>query len=443
MTSPVGKEPSFSDFVRRVSASGKLIVQPRMGFSDPARMRAGLAATRQAAATTVGTITLDSYTRLGNLPAVDAALAVGTELNGYPILSHRLDVSMDMLDGVLGPDFPVQVRHGSARPAHILAAVMALGLDACEGGPVSYCLPYGRTPLAESIDNWSRSCEMFSQLNETGRQAHLESFGGCMLGQLCPPSQLVAISVLEALFFRQHGLRSVSVSYAQQTNPGQDREAVFALRRLCAELLDDVDWHVVVYAYMGMYPASERGAYALLGEAARLAVETGSERLIVKTVAESSRIPTVAENVDALEYAAAMASCSQPTSQRPPADSQTYAEAAALVDAVRDLCPDLGTAFRLAFQRGYLDIPFCIHPDNAGRSRTYIDDQGRLRWAEIGNLPIARLVRPGTSRAISSASLAEALAYVRDTFDGRASAGRLPGVRSPAISAIRAGGADM
>ena len=36
-----------------------------------------------------------------------------------------------------------------------------------------------------------------------------------MLGQLCPPSQLVAISVLEALFFHRHGIRSVSVSAFQ------------------------------------------------------------------------------------------------------------------------------------------------------------------------------------------------------------------------------------
>ena len=52
-------------------------------------------------------------------------------------------------------------------------------------------------------------------------------------------SLLVAMSVLECLFFRQHGVRSVSLSYAQQTNAEQDTEAVFTLRRMAAELLPD------------------------------------------------------------------------------------------------------------------------------------------------------------------------------------------------------------
>ena len=56
----------FGEFVRRHGGSGALVVQPRMGFSDPAQMRTGLAAVKQANATTVGTITLDSYTRVGS-----------------------------------------------------------------------------------------------------------------------------------------------------------------------------------------------------------------------------------------------------------------------------------------------------------------------------------------------------------------------------------------
>ncbi|MGO4428635.1 methylaspartate mutase, partial [Streptomyces sp. MCAF7] len=57
----------FGAFVRAGAAHGRLVVQPRMGFSDPAAMRAGLAATRGAAARTVGTITVDAHTRVGRL----------------------------------------------------------------------------------------------------------------------------------------------------------------------------------------------------------------------------------------------------------------------------------------------------------------------------------------------------------------------------------------
>ena len=68
------------------------------------------------------------------------------------------------------------------------------------------------------------------------------------------------MSVLECMFFRQHGIRSVSLSYAQQTSPDQDTEAVLALRRLAAEWLPDTDWHIVIYAYMGVYPRTPAGA---------------------------------------------------------------------------------------------------------------------------------------------------------------------------------------
>ena len=79
---------SFGQFVARARSAGQLVVQARMGMSDPDQMRAGLRAVREAGALTVGTITLDSYTRLGEHDKARAALAAGTSLNGYPIVVH-------------------------------------------------------------------------------------------------------------------------------------------------------------------------------------------------------------------------------------------------------------------------------------------------------------------------------------------------------------------
>ncbi|MDX3224926.1 methylaspartate mutase [Streptomyces sp. ME19-01-6] len=413
----------FGAFVRACAAGGQLVVQPRMGFSDPATMRAGLLATRGAAARTVGTITVDAHTRVGHLDAVATALREGIDLNGYPLVSHPPATTAQVLSGIQGEDFPVQVRHGSANPVDIFRALLPVRLGATEGGPVSYCLPYGRTPLSESVRNWEVSCELFTQLRDTGMEPHLETFGGCMMGQLCPPSQLVAISVLEALFFVQHGIRSVSVSYAQQTDPTQDREAIAALRRLCGELLSANDWHVVVYTYMGVYPETLDGAYRLLGQSAELAVVGGAQRLIVKTASESRRIPTVDENVRALEYAAWAAGRVRPTrdadadDDADAADSSTYEEAAALVGAVLNLAPDVGRALLLAFEKGYLDIPYCLHPDNRGETRSFIDSDGRLRWESTGALPLGGSPRRGGSGRFTSADLLRDLSYMRRKFD--------------------------
>ncbi|NUR60834.1 MAG: methylaspartate mutase [Catenulispora sp.] len=421
----------FSDAVRRLGSGAGLVVQPRMGFEDPARMRAGLAATRAAAAATVGTLTVDSFTRLGDLESVRNALAEGTELNGYPIASHPAETTRAILDGLASDDFPVQVRHGSAQPQPIFQALVAAGLHASEGGPVSYCLPYGRTPLDESVRNWRAGCHELLRAQDLGAEPHLESFGGCLLGQLCPPSLLVAVSVLEAMFFHGEGIRSLSVSYAQQTNMAQDREAVHALRRLCAELLPDADCHIVVYTYMGLYPRTPGGARRLLARAVELAVDTGAERLIVKTEAEAYRIPTVEENVAALEFAGAVARSL--TDRRDGAalathleagpgtratdGGEVYAEAAQLVHAVLDCDADLGRALSAAFKRGLLDVPYCLHPDNAGRTRSFIDTDGRLRWADTGDLPLPPGTAAGGRRSVTSAALMSALSYVRDAYD--------------------------
>ncbi|EHR51358.1 glutamate mutase epsilon subunit [Saccharomonospora marina XMU15] len=402
----------FGRFVARVGGPRRLVVQPRMGMSVPSTMREGLLATRRAAAATAGTITLDSYTRMGQHHAARRALADGVALNGYPLVAHSPATTQEVLAGVLDADFQVQVRHGTADPQDIFRVMGKVGLNASEGGPVSYCLPYGRTPLAEAVTNWERSCEL---LAESSTRPHLETFGGCMMGQLCPPSLLIAISLLEGLFFVRHGVRSISLSYAQQTHPEQDAEAIHALRRLADELFAGIDWHVVLYTYMGMYPETAAGARLLLANAVQLAMRSGVERLIVKTEAESSRIPTIAENVAALEQADAVARTHREVARRP-VDTGIYSEAAALVEAVRNLHPDVGRALVIAFRMGYLDVPFCLHPDNQGQARGALADDGRLVWARVGSMPIAL---DSTRREVqmTASGLLSSLSYVRRKFD--------------------------
>ncbi|MEU5217484.1 methylaspartate mutase [Streptomyces sp. NPDC020807] len=420
----------FGGFVAAARAAGQLVVQPRMGMADPARMRDGLLATRGASAVTVGTLTLDSYTRTGDLAAARRALADGVGLNGYPLATHPADTTRAVLRGLADDRFPVQVRHGSALPQHIIRALLSVGLDATEGGPVSYCLPYSRTPLREAVVAWRRACELLAEAGESGAEPHLETFGGCLMGQLCPPSLLVAVSVLEALFFRQNGLRSVSLSYAQQADPRQDEEALTVLARLAGELLPDVDHHVVLYAYMGVFPVTPGGARLLLQDAARLAVRAGAARLIVKTTAEAHRIPTVAENVRALETAAVAAAEERAALSAGPAprtglveDTGVEAEARALIGAVLDLDPDIGRALVRAFAAGYLDVPYCLHPDNAGRTRSSLAADGRLSWSNTGSMPIAGLGAAGHRPPIlGSAGLLSALSHVQRTYDDRAAA---------------------
>ncbi|WP_188316943.1 FAD/NAD(P)-binding protein [Solihabitans fulvus] len=434
-----GPGADLGDYVRAAAERGELVVQPRMGMADPDLMAEGLRAVAAAPARTAGTITLDSYTRVADHDGARAALRDGRDLNGFPIVVHGPEVTARVA-ATAGPAIPVQVRHGSATPSTLFRVMTEAGLSASEGGPVSYCLPYGRVPLAESVASWrDATAELVESCRDNGSRAHLETFGGCLLGQLCPPSLLVATSVLESLFFAQHGVTSLSLSYAQQTDATQDIEALAAMRRLAGALLPaSVDWHLVLYTYMGVYPRTRDGARLLLRDSAELAVRGGAERLIVKTTAEAFRIPTIAENVAALVDADSTArrAAALPTAELvDPTD--VLREATGLVEAVLALSDDVGTALLRAFATGLLDVPFCVHPDNLGRTQGAIDDNGRLYWAESGNLPLPGGPR-SSGRRLTSAQLLGMLRAVPARYEQaaltRSSAPTLDPALTPATS---------
>ncbi len=428
--------PSFTPFVRRAHRAGRLVVQPRMGYPRLDRMRRGLEAVRDCDAHAVGTVTLDSYTRTGDHRAARRSLFRGDDLNGFPLTAYDATAVRTLLTDLSATGLPVQVRHGTALPSRLFARLADAGVGATEGGPVSYCLPYGRVPLADAVADWSRGCERLAGLRT---QPHLESFGGCLLGQLCPPALLVALSVLEGLFFREHGLRDVSLSYAQQVHHGQDLEALGALRRLAGEVFGPpspaLDWHLVLYTFMGVFPRTALGAYRILESSARLAVRSDTERLVVKTVAEAHRLPTLEENVEALEFADAVAADERARRPARPAatDTGVYDEARILLESTLARGRTVGSALVAAFSRGLLDVPYCLHPDNAGRARGALDAHGMLRWADCGAMPLrpsspgtpGTPSSPGTPGTVTARGLLDMLGTAAHRFDGEEHTGGL------------------
>lgn len=379
----------FDAYVREQAQQQRLVIQPRMGFSTPEQMRAGLLAVADLDGSRVGTITVDSFTRCRQYDSVERALRDGDPLNGYPIASYRARVNRSVLKGLQEADLPVQVRHGSPLPREIFRASAAAGVEAIEGGPISYTLPYGSVPLAASIDAWEAACQFWAD-HPRVRERHIESFGGCMLGQLCPPSLLVAVTVLEGLFFRRCGLRSMSLSYSQGTSPAQDVGALLALAEIAEKVLGDVRYHVVFYTFMGVFPRSARAARRLIEVSAEIAVQGGASRLVTKTLAESRRIPTIEENLAAMRWA-------RRASERTPRDEPRSSalewaeviasEALSIIGEVMSLAPSWKASVLKAFRLGVLDVPYCIHPDNRNEARTRIDPHGALQWDHRGRTP--------------------------------------------------------
>ncbi|WP_295484812.1 methylaspartate mutase [uncultured Pseudomonas sp.] len=341
------------------------VLQPRMGFSDPGLMQSGLEATAASRANTVCTITLDAFTRVNNLEAAQRAIDSASMLNGYPIVNHPPAKTRAMLDQISTRyHLPVQIRHGSPDPLHIFERMVEIGLAATEGGPISYCLPYSRTPLREAFGHWEKACRV---LSAGGEHSHVESFAGCMMGQMCDPVILVALNILEGLFLRAHGIKTLSFSYAQGTSPVQDRAAVTALQQLASEYFAAGSYHVVGYVFMGFFPRTLGGFCRITGDALGMIRSTGVQRVIIKTPVESRRIPRIEENIAALEYASY---CLHTEGVLPqvPFDAQEYAR---ILDASRQLIEGtlardthLSEAILSAFDSGFLSIPYCLHPDN-------------------------------------------------------------------------------
>lgn len=89
-----------------------------------------------------------------------------------------------------------------------------------------------------------------------------------------------------------------------------------------------------------------------------------------------------------------------------------------MVEAVLNLHVDLVTALLQAFERGLLDIPYCLHPDNAGRTRTLIDQHGALRWASTGSLPLSDHSGNGhTASQVRADQLFQMLHYMVNRYD--------------------------
>jgi methylaspartate mutase epsilon subunit len=55
---------------------------------------------------------------------------------------------------------------------------------------------------------------------------------------------------------------------------------------------------------------------------------------------------------------------------------------------VLDLHHSLDKGLVIAFDKGYLDVPYCLHQNNKNKSRSIIDAKGYLQWADSGSMPL-------------------------------------------------------
>ncbi len=377
--------------------SNKMLVQPRGGFPTYKKQFA-LNEFFVNANVDVLPLTIDSNTRLNDYGTAAKMLRLSEEndvdmLNGYPLVNHGYRTTRKMITHF---NKPVSLRHGTPDARLLIEQAIASGIFDIEGGPITYLLPYSKNfPLDKAFLYWKyveQVCANYSQLNEP---INRESFGP-LTATLVPPSITIVIQLLEMLLSLQEGVKSFSVSFAQQGSMMQDIVTGHVIKKLARHYAEqigcgDAAIHLVYHQWMGAFPTDQNHAEQLISIATVVASMVGADKIITKTKQEAAGIPTKeanAETVANTQYALRILN-GLPSFTDEQEEEILTAEVMAIMEAVFNDPAD--TLWRKVFnsiKNGIIDVPFSPHIINHNEMITIRDAQKNIRIIKRGNVPI-------------------------------------------------------
>ncbi|MCI2284755.1 hypothetical protein L3081_16850 [Colwellia sp. MSW7] len=375
----------------------KMLVQPRGGFPTYKKQFA-LYEFFVDANVDVLPLTIDSNTRLNDYATSKKMLRLSEEnnvdmLNGYPLVNHGYRTTRKMITHF---NKPVSLRHGTPDARLLIETAIASGIFEIEGGPITYLLPYSKNfPLDKAFLYWKyveRVCANYSQLNEP---INRESFGP-LTATLVPPSITIVIQLLEMLLSLEEGVKSFSVSFAQQGSMNQDIVTGAVLKKLAkhyaAEInCSDAAIHLVYHQWMGAFPMNKDYAEQLINVATVIASMVGADKIITKTREEASGIPTKEANAKTVantQYTLGILN-GLPNVVDEEEEEMLTLQVKAIMEAVFNDPAD--TLWRKVFnsiKNGIIDVPFSPHIINHNNMITIRDAKKNIRIIKRGNVPI-------------------------------------------------------
>jgi methylaspartate mutase epsilon subunit len=381
----------------KTKAKNKMLVQPRGGFPTY-KKQFELSEFFVKSNVDVLPLTIDSNTRLNDYATAGKMLRLSEEndvdmLNGYPLINHGYRTTRKMFTHF---NKPVSLRHGTPDARLLIETAIASGIFEIEGGPITYLLPYSKNfPLDKAFLYWKyveRVCANYSELNEP---INRESFGP-LTATLVPPSITIVIQLLEMMLSLEEGVKSFSVSFAQQGSVMQDivtGEVLKKLARYYAEQINcgDAAIHLVYHQWMGAFPTNKNFAEQLINTSTVIAAMVGADKIITKTREEASGIPTKEANaltVANTQYTLGMLHGLPKFVDQEEEEILTL-EVKAIMDAVFNDPAD--TLWRKVFnsiKNGIIDVPFSPHIINHNNMITIRDAHKNIRIIDRGNVPI-------------------------------------------------------
>lgn len=375
----------------------KMLVQPRGGFPTYKKQFA-LYEFFVDANVDVLPLTIDSNTRLNDYATSKKMLRLSEEndvdmLNGYPLVNHGYRTTRKMITHF---NKPVSLRHGTPDARLLIETAIASGIFEIEGGPITYLLPYSKNfPLDKAFLYWKyveRVCANYSKLNEP---INRESFGP-LTATLVPPSITIVIQLLEMLLSLEEGVKSFSVSFAQQGSMNQDIVTGAVLKKLAkyyAEQINcgDAAIHLVYHQWMGAFPMNKDYAEQLINMSTVIASMVGADKIITKTREEASGIPTKEANAKTVantQYTLGILN-GLPNVVDEEEEEMLTLQVKAIMEAVFNDPAD--TLWRKVFnsiKNGIIDVPFSPHIINHNNMITIRDAKKNIRIIKRGNVPI-------------------------------------------------------
>lgn len=376
-------------------------IQPRGGFPAAGKQRALTVAFDDAGADFIP-LTIDSHTRHNDYRTASDLLAAGRSenrdlLNGYPLVSHGIDPTRALYEGI---ERPVSLRHGTPDARLLAEIALASGITEIEGGGLSYTLPYSRGFLLErALMHWQYVDRLCAVAGQADAPVHRESFGP-LTATLVPPVITAVVQLCELLLAAEQGVTSFSVSLGQTGSFEQDVALADVLRQKSGELLDrfgfpDVRVSLVYHQWMGAFPAEAARAWQLIAVSAAVGRLAGADKIVVKTPEEALGIPSIESNVacvHAVRYVLEMF----PDAER---------VASEVIEQERDLIgseveyvlehlfaqpsPTLLASVHDSVLAGMIDVPFAPHEQNTGHLIAGRGRGRRIRILEPAAVPIS------------------------------------------------------
>lgn len=375
----------------------KMLVQPRGGFPTYEQQYA-LYEYFVKANVDVLPLTIDSNTRLNDYATAKKMLRLSEEndmdmLNGYPLVTHGYRTTRKMITHF---DKPVSLRHGTPDARLLIETAIASGIFEIEGGPITYLLPYSKNfPLDKAFLYWKyveRVCANYSAMNEP---INRESFGP-LTATLVPPSITIVIQLLEMLLSLEEGVKSFSVSFAQQGSMNQDIVTGNVLRKLARHYAEEIGCgdaaiNLVYHQWMGAFPTNQDYADQLINLATVIASMVGADKIITKTRQEATGIPTREANAKAVadtQYCLRILNGLPRVGDEEEEEILTL-EVKAIMEAVfNDRADTLWRKVFNSIKSGIIDVPFSPHIINQNEMITIRDADKNIRIIERGNVPI-------------------------------------------------------